>query len=122
MPRHDRICKHLVCRRSGDVVYVLLDGTYFVPRSMTHNDTKYPDPMRFMPERYIDANGQLTDDIAEQQFGFGRRYAPSRNEKRWYVHHIGDVQDLCWQISGGGVRVDSDGICLGGVQRQQGKR
>lgn len=41
---------------------------------MTHNETKYPDPMRFMPERYIDANGCLTDDIAEQQFGFGRRY------------------------------------------------
>jgi cytochrome P450 len=40
---------------------------------MTHNEHKYPDPMRFMPERYIDANGRLTDDIAEQQFGFGRR-------------------------------------------------
>ncbi|KAI9566868.1 CyP450 monooxygenase [Boletus coccyginus] len=55
---------------------------YFVPKdtivfaniwSMTHNEHKYPDPMRFMPERYIDANGRLTDDIAEQQFGFGRR-------------------------------------------------
>ncbi|KAF9223381.1 CyP450 monooxygenase [Gyrodon lividus] len=48
---------------------------YFIPKgaSMTHNEKKYPDPMRFMPERYIDADGQLTNDLAEQQFGFGRR-------------------------------------------------
>ncbi|KAF8135168.1 CyP450 monooxygenase [Boletus edulis] len=55
---------------------------YFVPKdtivfaniwSMTHNETKYPDPMRFMPERFIGVDGQLTDDIGEQQYGFGRR-------------------------------------------------
>ncbi|KAN0092646.1 Cytochrome P450 [Tylopilus felleus] len=55
---------------------------YFIPKdtivlsnvwSMTHNENKYPDPMRFMPERFLDANGRLTDDIGEQQFGFGRR-------------------------------------------------
>ncbi|KAG9316121.1 cytochrome P450 [Chiua virens] len=55
---------------------------YFIPKdtivfaniwSMTHNETKYPDPMRFMPERFLDVNGRLTDDIGEQQFGFGRR-------------------------------------------------
>lgn len=40
---------------------------------MTHNEDKYPDPMRFMPERYIAADGRLTDDIAELQYGFGRR-------------------------------------------------
>ncbi|KIJ62861.1 hypothetical protein HYDPIDRAFT_30007 [Hydnomerulius pinastri MD-312] len=42
-------------------------------RSITHNEEKYPDPMRFIPERYIGADGQLTDDLAQQQFGFGRR-------------------------------------------------
>ncbi|KIJ57777.1 hypothetical protein HYDPIDRAFT_103858, partial [Hydnomerulius pinastri MD-312] len=41
--------------------------------SITHNEEKYPDPMRFMPERYIGADGQLTDDLAQHQFGFGRR-------------------------------------------------
>ncbi|KAG6369345.1 Cytochrome P450 monooxygenase [Boletus reticuloceps] len=55
---------------------------YFIPKdtfvlaniwSMTHNEDKYPEPMRFMPERFIDANGRLTDDRAEQLFGFGRR-------------------------------------------------
>ncbi|KAH7884803.1 CyP450 monooxygenase [Phlebopus sp. FC_14] len=50
---------------------------YFIPKgtlwSMTHNEERYPDPMRFMPERYIGADGQLTDDLAQQQFGFGRR-------------------------------------------------
>lgn len=42
-------------------------------RAMTHNEEKYPSPMEFSPERYIAADGSLTDDIAEQQFGFGRR-------------------------------------------------
>ncbi|KAL4062870.1 CyP450 monooxygenase [Scleroderma citrinum] len=55
---------------------------FFIPKdtivlaniwAMTHNEEKYPDPMKFMPERYIAADGSLTDDIAEQQFGFGRR-------------------------------------------------
>ncbi|KIJ62862.1 hypothetical protein HYDPIDRAFT_30008 [Hydnomerulius pinastri MD-312] len=55
---------------------------YFIPKdtvvfaniwSITHNEEKYPDPMRFMPERYIGADGQLTGDLAEHQFGFGRR-------------------------------------------------
>ncbi|KAF8135167.1 CyP450 monooxygenase [Boletus edulis] len=41
---------------------------YFIPKdtlvfpniwSMTHNEDKYPEPMRFMPERFIDANGKI---------------------------------------------------------------
>lgn len=55
---------------------------FFIPKdtivlaniwAMTHNEEKYPSPMEFSPERYIAADGSLTDDIAEQQFGFGRR-------------------------------------------------
>ncbi|KAI6133500.1 CyP450 monooxygenase [Pisolithus thermaeus] len=55
---------------------------YFIPKdtivlaniwAMTHNEEKYPDPMRFMPERFIAEDGSLTDDLGEIQFGFGRR-------------------------------------------------
>ncbi|KAI6039862.1 CyP450 monooxygenase [Pisolithus marmoratus] len=51
---------------------------YFIPKggcilAMTHNEEKYPDPMRFMPERFIAKDGSLTDDTGEIQYGFGRR-------------------------------------------------
>lgn len=55
---------------------------YFIPKdtivlaniwAMTHNEEKYPDPMRFMPERFIAEDGSLTDDNGEIQYGFGRR-------------------------------------------------
>ena len=68
---------------------------------MTHNQDKYPDPMRFMPERYIDAKGGLTDDIAEQQIGFGRRCVARRPSlslpPRSYATHTGFVWASIWQ-------------------------
>ncbi|KAH7920238.1 CyP450 monooxygenase [Leucogyrophana mollusca] len=62
---------------------------YFIPKgkysstatralAMTHNDVQYHDPMKFMPERFLTADGELTDDLAQQQFGFGRRVCVGR--------------------------------------------
>ncbi|EIW83661.1 CyP450 monooxygenase [Coniophora puteana RWD-64-598 SS2] len=58
------------------------DG-YFIPKdtfvftniwAMTHDPRVYPEPMRFMPERFLTQDGKaLTDDTAQQQFGYGRR-------------------------------------------------
>lgn len=55
---------------------------YFIPKdtivfaniwAMTHDERMYTEPSRFMPERFIQEDGTLSDDLGQQQFGFGRR-------------------------------------------------
>jgi len=47
--------------------------------AMLHDETIYPDPMTFNPDRWM-KNGKLNPDIPEPQcvFGFGRRICPGR--------------------------------------------
>ncbi|EIW81682.1 PAH-inducible cytochrome P450 monooxygenase PC-PAH 3 [Coniophora puteana RWD-64-598 SS2] len=48
----------------------------------------YPSPDTFDPERFLDANGQLTKDTCDFVFGFGRRICPGRHFARasvWIV-------------------------------------
>jgi cytochrome P450 len=69
---------------SSDDIY---DG-YFIPKGTTvicniwaisRDEKRYPDASRFMPERFLDVNGALTDDDpAEYVFGSGRRACPGR--------------------------------------------
>ncbi|KAG2069074.1 cytochrome P450 [Suillus decipiens] len=69
---------------SSDDVY---DG-YFIPKGTTvqyntwaisRDEKRYPDASRFMPERFLDVNGALTDDDpAGYVFGSGRRICPGR--------------------------------------------
>jgi len=47
-------------------------------RSLLHDETIYPDPLSFYPERFLDKNGRLNRAIRnplEIAFGFGRRLA-----------------------------------------------
>ena len=44
---------------------------------MSRNEEKYPDPEKFIPERFLDSSGQLdlsAGDPEDFVFGFGRRY------------------------------------------------
>jgi len=46
-----------------------------------HDESVYPDPFEFRPERYLDEDGKLrqlekTEDPATAVFGFGRRICP----------------------------------------------
>ncbi|KAG1855551.1 cytochrome P450 [Suillus subluteus] len=69
---------------SSDDIY---DG-YFIPKGTTimcnvwaisRDEKRYPDASRFMPERFIDVDGALTDDDpAGYIFGLGRRACPGR--------------------------------------------
>ena len=47
-------------------------------RAMTRDETRCPDAETFIPERFLDAEGMLTDDKVDFVFGFGRRVCPGR--------------------------------------------
>ena len=49
-------------------------------RSMAHNESKYPRPFEFVPERFLDDDGTLKpDDTQNIAFGFGRRMCVGRH-------------------------------------------
>ncbi|KAJ3492518.1 hypothetical protein NLJ89_g11218 [Agrocybe chaxingu] len=61
--------------------YDSYDG-YFIPEgsivfgnvwAMTHDESKYPDPFKFMPERFFNDIGELNGDNRILAYGFGRR-------------------------------------------------
>jgi len=61
---------------------------YFIPKgatimsniwAMTHDESKYPEPQLFNPDRFFTADGQLNDDNTILTFGFGRRICLGRH-------------------------------------------
>ncbi|KAG1753366.1 cytochrome P450 [Suillus lakei] len=46
--------------------------------AMCHNEAKYPNPDEFNPDRFLNADGTLTDDTVSVVWGFGRRICPGR--------------------------------------------
>ncbi|KAG0706547.1 cytochrome P450 [Suillus ampliporus] len=61
---------------------------YFIPEgvivfangwAMTHNETKYPRPDEFKPERFLHEDGSLTSDTMSLAFGWGRRLCVGRH-------------------------------------------
>ncbi|KAG1842640.1 cytochrome P450 [Suillus subalutaceus] len=60
---------------------------YFIPKgvvvfknawAMTHDETKYPSPDEFKPERFLHDDGSLTSDRMPLGFGWGRRMCVGR--------------------------------------------
>ena len=69
--------------------------------AMTHDETKYPDPLTFKPERFLDSNGRLNDDSRIMAYGFGRRYVPLQINILLLKPHILCMvlqQDLCRKV------------------------
>ncbi|KII84568.1 hypothetical protein PLICRDRAFT_117453 [Plicaturopsis crispa FD-325 SS-3] len=63
--------------------YRIPAGSVVIPNqwAMLHNETTYPNPSRFNPERFLDSAGRLdpsVKDPALAAFGFGRRICPGR--------------------------------------------
>lgn len=61
---------------------------YFIPKgvlvfknawAMTHDETKYPSPDEFKPERFLHDDGSLTSDRMPLGFGWGRRMCVGRH-------------------------------------------
>ncbi|KAF8628632.1 hypothetical protein AX15_003767 [Amanita polypyramis BW_CC] len=44
----------------------------------TRDETVYPDPVSFKPERFFDSDGTLNNDTMQYAIGFGRRICPGR--------------------------------------------
>lgn len=48
-------------------------------RAMSRDEARYPNPEEFIPERFLDSEGVLTDDDPTHFiFGFGRRICPGK--------------------------------------------
>ena len=48
-------------------------------RGISRDEARYPGAEKFIPERFLDGEGRLTDDDpGEFIFGFGRRRCPGR--------------------------------------------
>ncbi|KAG7440108.1 cytochrome P450 [Guyanagaster necrorhizus] len=63
--------------------YTVPSGSIVIPNiwAMLHDETVYPEPHSFMPERFI-KEGKLNPDIRDPDtvlFGFGRRICPARH-------------------------------------------
>ncbi|EIW85664.1 cytochrome P450 [Coniophora puteana RWD-64-598 SS2] len=61
---------------------------YFFPKgsvvightgAISHDESRYPSPSTFLPERFILPDGTLNDDTVSYAFGFGRRMCPGRH-------------------------------------------
>ncbi|KAF8634127.1 hypothetical protein AX15_001059 [Amanita polypyramis BW_CC] len=46
--------------------------------AFSRDESRYPDPEPFRPERFFNPDGTLNDDTVEYVFGFGRRICPGR--------------------------------------------
>jgi cytochrome P450 len=56
---------------------------------MARDEKRYPDASRFMPERFLDINGKLTDDDpAQYVFGHGRRICPGELSYAGAEYHV----------------------------------
>ncbi|KAF7348401.1 hypothetical protein MSAN_01794100 [Mycena sanguinolenta] len=60
--------------------YYIPKGTTVLPNiwAMAHDESMYPNPDRFDPERFLNADGQLNADDQILGFGFGRRVCVGR--------------------------------------------
>ncbi|TFK74290.1 cytochrome P450 [Pluteus cervinus] len=61
--------------------YLIPSGTVIIANiwAMTHNESIYPEPEVFRPERFLNLDGSLNDDSRVFAYGFGRRICPGKH-------------------------------------------
>lgn len=74
-----RNCRREYLVRDQQMIVVAETHTTMFCRAMSYDEDRYSNPEAFIPERFLDAQGQLIeDDPAEIIFGFGRRVCPGK--------------------------------------------
>ncbi|KAG6843467.1 hypothetical protein H0H87_004088, partial [Tephrocybe sp. NHM501043] len=65
--------------------------------AIEHDQSRFEDADRFMPERFLQANGQLKSKYETSAFGFGRRICPGAifAERSLWI----DVATLLWTFN-----------------------
>ncbi|KII84590.1 hypothetical protein PLICRDRAFT_179402 [Plicaturopsis crispa FD-325 SS-3] len=74
---------HVVAAEDAFEGYRIPAGTIVIGNAwaMLHDETVYPNPSKFSPERFLDSEGRIdptVKDPAHAAFGFGRRICPGR--------------------------------------------
>ncbi|KAG1728990.1 cytochrome P450 [Suillus paluster] len=78
----------LAHRTTKDVIWATYQGKYCIPAGTTvfgnhwaicRDPEVFPEPDVFKPERWIDDQGHLRDDLTNFVFGFGRRVCPGQH-------------------------------------------
>lgn len=54
---------------------------------MSRDEIQYPNAEKFIPERFLDTEGVLTDDTPDFVYGFGRRICPGKQRSITPGHH-----------------------------------
>ncbi|KAF9447572.1 cytochrome P450 [Macrolepiota fuliginosa MF-IS2] len=77
------------CSEGDDVYngYLIPSGSIMIVNlwNIMHNEEDYPDPDTFLPERFLDPNGNIDKTVRDPMsvaFGFGRRICPGEHMAR----------------------------------------
>lgn len=67
---------------------------------MAHDESKYPKPFEFIPERFLHSDGTLTsDNVHNIVFGFGRRSCVGRHFGEMTVWCMVAMMLALWKVS-----------------------
>ncbi|KNZ76276.1 Steroid 17-alpha-hydroxylase/17,20 lyase [Termitomyces sp. J132] len=75
----------IIRARTNSRIQFALGEQYFIPKdsiifavtwAIEHDQTRFQDHDRFMPERFLDTEGKLKPNYQTSAFGFGRRVCP----------------------------------------------
>ncbi|KAF8549295.1 hypothetical protein OG21DRAFT_1606503 [Imleria badia] len=95
-----------------NVWYTFYPTTTVVVGAMSSDEARYPDGDKFMPERFLNAQGLLIDDDPSHfLFGFGRRKCPWSFPGRHFCgcHPFGSPLRRCWSTLDFNLAKDADG-------------
>ncbi|PFH48550.1 hypothetical protein AMATHDRAFT_81734 [Amanita thiersii Skay4041] len=82
--------------------YRIPKGAIIFPNvwAMMHDESRYKDPGKFIPERFFQDDGTLNDDRVDIIFGFGRRCGLSEGQPHVRRSHMPSVSSLHSQCLG----------------------
>ncbi|KAF7968957.1 hypothetical protein HWV62_28806 [Athelia sp. TMB] len=82
--------------------YLIPAGTLILPNTwaILHDETVYPEPERFNPDRFLTEDGKLDPSVRDPEvaFGYGRRICPGRHMARESIWQTAGSILACFNI------------------------